>query len=120
MDASHFRDLACWQLANELRTAVYAATATSTVAPDRDFCDDIRRAARSAPAQIAEGFARGSRSEFARHVSVARAALFEVEHHLLHLLEVGALSPADWTRLADLTQRTQRACSAARSQVFQA
>jgi four helix bundle protein len=31
---------------------------------DRDFCDDLRRAVRSAPANIAEGFGRWHAREF--------------------------------------------------------
>jgi four helix bundle protein len=49
-------DLIAWQLSEELKDCVFAFTARSAVARHRDICDDIRRSARSAPANLSEGF----------------------------------------------------------------
>jgi hypothetical protein len=75
MGASHFSDLDCWRLADELKAAVYEIIATPQVMQDRDFCHDIRRSSRSAPANISEGFGRFTHREFALLVhcsSIAR------------------------------------------------
>jgi four helix bundle protein len=112
---AHFKDLACWRLASEVQAAVYAVITHHRVANDRDFCHDIRRSARSAPANIAEGFGRYTHREFAHFLSIARASLTETENHLHHLREQDLVSPDEWTRLTDLVQRAQRATSALRT-----
>ncbi len=52
------------------------------VKPDRDFCDQIRSAVASAPANIAEGFGRRSDTEFARFLDIARGSLNECRNHI--------------------------------------
>jgi len=55
-----FEDFDCWKLANELKLAVYELVQRAHVKPDREFCDQIRSAVASAPANIAEAFGRRS------------------------------------------------------------
>ena len=50
MGVRRFEELIAWQLAAELRDRVVALTATEGVARDFTFCDQIRRASGSAPA----------------------------------------------------------------------
>ena len=59
----------------------------------------IRRAAVSVPANIAEGQGRQSTKEFLNHLSIARGSLLELETHLLLSEQVGLL---DETRLNSL------------------
>src|SRR6266446_1847575 len=115
MGVSHFSDLACWSLANEVKAAVYEIIATPSVAQDRDFCNDIRRSSRSGPANISEGFGRFTHREFAHFLSIARASLVETENHLRHLRDIGKLPAEQWSRLTDLTQRAQKATSRLRT-----
>ena len=119
MGVSHFTDLECWKLANELKIEVYEIIARPDVAQDRDFCTDIKRSARSAPANIAEGFGRYTHREFAHYLSVAHGSLVETENHLRHLRDVGHLSLEEWTRLSVLDQRAQKATSALRTYLLQ-
>ena len=53
--------------------------------------DQIRRAVVSVPSNIAEGFGRGSDSEFNRFLSIARGSLFEVKTQLQLASELGFL-----------------------------
>lgn len=115
MDAAHVKDLACWQLANALKVAVYAVVATPDVERDRNFCYDFKHAARSAPASIAEGFGRTTHREFARFLAIARASLVEAEHHLQHLHDQNLVPFEEWIRMVDLAQRAQRATSMLRT-----
>ena len=77
-------DIDAWQLATELKEWVFRITQRPTVARHFSFCDDIRRSARSAPANIAEGFwrGRGKPRENARFVGYALGSLGETKNHL--------------------------------------
>jgi four helix bundle protein len=115
MGVAHFEELVCWQLANELKLAVYAIVDTPDVARDRDFCDDIRRSARSAPANISEGFGCFTHRGFARYLSIAYASLRETENHLLHLRELRLLPEEQWQRLSNLDKSAQKKTSRLRT-----
>jgi four helix bundle protein len=105
MIATHFKELECWQLAHELKVEVFAFTARMPAKADRDFCHDIRRSARSAPANISEGFGRDTHRDFANFLSIARASLMETENHLQDALECEYLTQAEYQRLILLTHR---------------
>ena len=77
-----FEDFDCWKLANELKLEIYELTERPQVKIDRTFCDQIRRAVASAPANIAEGFGRRSDTEFARFLDIARGSLNECRSHI--------------------------------------
>jgi four helix bundle protein len=108
MGVRHFRELECWQLANELKQEVYKLIATHPAKSDRDFCDDIRRSARSATANISEGFRRFGHLDFARFLSNALGSLAETENHLLDAVDSGYLSRDEGTRLTTLAERAQK------------
>jgi four helix bundle protein len=65
-----FRKLIVWQKAHELVISLYKATS------------QIRRAAVSVPANIAEGYARSSRKEFIQFLYISYASLAEVEYYI--------------------------------------
>jgi four helix bundle protein len=77
-----FEDFDCWKLANELKLLVYELVERPHVKSDRDFSEQIRSAAASAPANIAEGFGRRSDSEFAHFLDFARGSLNECRNHI--------------------------------------
>jgi len=77
-----FEELDCWKLATELKVAIYELLERPHVKIDRDFCDDARDAAKSAPANIAEGFGRHTDADFARFLDIARGSLNESRNHI--------------------------------------
>jgi four helix bundle protein len=77
-----FEDFDCWKLANELKIRVYELVERPHIASDQDFCEQIKSAVASAPANIAEGFGRRSDSEFARFLDFARGSLNECRNHI--------------------------------------
>jgi four helix bundle protein len=107
--ARHFRELACWQLAIELKRAIYRFADQPDVKRDFKFCDQIRDAAASAPRNIAEGFGRRSHADFARFLDVARGSLSETQNHLHDAVDRGYLDAAEWARLTALAARASSA-----------
>lgn len=75
-------DLKVWQLGMELAEAVYTLTAAFPREEAYGLTSQLRRAASSVPANIAEGNGRRSTREFARHVSIAIGSLCEAETFL--------------------------------------
>ena len=73
------RDLGAWQQAMSQVEAVYALT--STFPPEERFglSSQLRRAAVSAPGNIAEGFARNGSKELLRFLAIAGASLSELD-----------------------------------------
>jgi four helix bundle protein len=78
-----YRDLIVWQKAMDL--AQQALSFTHAVRHPRDFAlaDQIRRAAISVPANIAEGYGRRSAGDYRRFVSIANGSTRELETLLL-------------------------------------
>jgi four helix bundle protein len=77
-----FEDFDCWKLSTELKLAIYELSDRPHIKTDQDFCDQVRSAAASAPANIAEGFGRRSDTEFARFLDIARGSLNECRNHV--------------------------------------
>lgn len=65
----------------------------------------IRRAAASIPANIAEGQARETTGEYLNQLSVAKGSLCELETHLLLSERVGLLSPLQLQPLSEMCAR---------------
>jgi four helix bundle protein len=51
-----FEDFDCWKLSNELKINVYQLVERPHIKSDEGFCEQIKSAVASAPANIAEGF----------------------------------------------------------------
>jgi four helix bundle protein len=84
-----FEDLIAWQKARQLAAEVYRISAQGDFSRDFGLRDQIRRAAVSAMSNIAEGFDRGSRSEFHQYLVIAKASCAEVRSQLYVAQDVG-------------------------------
>ena len=109
MVARRFEDLIAWQLSHELQEEVFAFTATRPACLDRKFCDQIRDSARSAPRNIAEGFARYYPKEFIRFLRIAAGSLQETRNHLLDAHKRGYIAARELERLTRLALRAFKA-----------
>lgn len=89
MGVSRFEDLQAWQKAKQLCLGIYRATGEGMFARDFGLRDQIRRASVSVMSNIAEGFERNSRAEFARFISIARGSAGEVRSQLYLARELG-------------------------------
>ena len=99
----------CWQLASALKKEVYALTDRAGVKADFKFCQQVRDSARSAPSNIAEGFARFRPADFARFLEIARASLAETHNHLLDARDLTYLSDEDHAALSLMADRASGA-----------
>lgn len=83
----------------DLAEAVYRATQTWPREELYGLTNQVRRAAASVPANIAEGKGRYGAAEFLHHLSIARGSLHEMETHLLLGQRLGYVAPDSATRL---------------------
>jgi four helix bundle protein len=87
--ARSFRDLLVWQKAHEFVLAVYRFTESF---PDREkygLSHQMRRAAVSIPANIAEGFGKRSQAEKARFLNIAEGSVEECRYYLILAQDLG-------------------------------
>src|SRR5258708_23911346 len=87
--ARSFRDLRVWQKAHEFVLAVYRY---SDSFPEREkfgLAHQLRRAAVSIPANIAEGFGKRSAGEKARFLNIAEGSLEECRYYLILSEDMG-------------------------------
>lgn len=81
-----FEDLIIWQKAVDLASDIYSLTEEPAMRTDYGLKDQLRRAAVSISANIAEGFERRSRSEYLNFLNIAKGSSGEVRS----LLEIAA------------------------------
>jgi four helix bundle protein len=87
--ARSFRDLLVWRKAHEFTLAVYTFTAAFPKAETYGLALQMRRAAVSVPANIAEGFRRRGKPEKARFMNIAEGSLEESRYYLLLAQDLG-------------------------------
>ena len=84
-------DLLAWQQGITLVKTVYSCTASFPREEAFGLTSQMRRAAVSVPANLAEGAARNSPREFARFLAIARGSLSELETYIVIARELGYL-----------------------------
>ena len=108
MSVQHYRELKVWQAAMDLAEQCYRGTKTFPRDELFGMISQIRRAAASVPANIAEGQGRYHTKEFLHHLSIARGSLMELETHLLLSNQVGLLAKPDLDKLLALADQIGR------------
>ncbi len=78
-----FKDLKVWSKAHQLTLAIYRCTQKFPKEEMYGLSSQVRRAAASIGANIAEGCGRRSDPEMKRFVQIARGSASELEYHLL-------------------------------------
>ena len=89
-----FHNLLVWEKAHRLTLAIYSHLNSFPKEERYALADQIRRAAVSIPANIAEGCGRGSDADFARFLQIAMGSASELEYEILLARDLGIL-PAD-------------------------
>ena len=90
-----FQDLATWQEAHRLVLAAYELTKGFPSDERFGLTSQMRRAAVSVPANIAEGFKRRGIQDKLRFYNVAEGSLEEVKYYLILAQDLGYLASGD-------------------------
>jgi four helix bundle protein len=108
MGSKTYRDLELWQTAMDLVVECYQAARSFPQYETFGLCSQLRRAAVSVPANIAEGHGRQHRPEFIQHLHIALGSLAEVETHVEIAQRLGYFGPADAEKLIKRTNEVGR------------
>ena len=107
--ARSFRDLLVWRKAHEFVLAIYAFTFVFPKPETYGLASQMRRAAVSVPANIAEGFRRRGKPDKARFMNVAEGSLEECRYYLILTQDLGY---GDSSNLASAAEEVSRLLSA--------
>jgi len=111
MAIQSYRDLEVWRVAMDLAVATYEATKPFPREELFGLTSQMRRAAASVPANIAEGQGRQHTKEFINHLSVGRGSLMGLETHLLLAQRVRLISEEGIEPLLELSLRVSQMLS---------
>jgi four helix bundle protein len=102
-----FEDIHAWQKARELNKIIYDIT-SSNFKKDYLLRDQIRRASLSVMANIAEGFGRKSKKEFANFLNMAHGSAAEVQCHMYSALDLEYINQNDFEMIYDKIEEVSR------------
>ena len=103
-----FRRLKVWHLARELAVATDAITRHFPRADRGIVAGQLRRAALSVPANIAEGCGKSSRKDTVRFLQIALGSAKETENHLLIASDLHYLHPKECEEMLAKIHSIQR------------
>ena len=103
--AAHFTELVVWQLADQIRTAVYPLTQRPPFSSDRRLREQAEDAIESVCRNIAEGFGCDSDAEFLRFLVYSRRSLNELVDSLRAAETKGHIRSADVIEIQALSRR---------------
>jgi len=94
--AKMFEELQIWQKARELVKTIYKLTLSAPFKKDYSLSDQIRRSSVSVMSNIAEGFERGSNTEFIQFLYIAKGSAGEVRTQLYIAYDLGYIDEHDF------------------------
>jgi four helix bundle protein len=90
-----YQDLEVWKKAMELVTDIYKITQTFPKEELYGLTNQLRRASVSVPANIAEGWGRGTTKGYIQFLRIARGSLLEVETLMTISYNLGYVNAQD-------------------------
>jgi four helix bundle protein len=103
-----FKDLKVWAKAHQLTLAVYRRTRVFPKEEMYGLTSQLRRAAASIGANIAEGCGRRSDGEMKRFLQIARGSASELEYHFLLARDLQLLDNDEFRNLEGKVLEVQR------------
>jgi len=103
-----FKDLEVWKAARAFRHEMYKLAGKLPDSEKFGLASQIRRAAVSVTANIAEGFGRFGYQENAQFCRQARGSLYELRDHITTCLDEGHLTAEESARLEQIAHSVGR------------
>jgi len=103
--ASSFRDLIVWKKAHQFVLSVYKLTEGFPKQEMYGLTSQMRRAAVSIPANIAEGFRKRGKADKARSMNTAEGSLGESDYYLILAHDLGYGETDQLTAMLDEVSR---------------
>jgi four helix bundle protein len=100
-----FKDLEVWRAARAFRTEMYKLAGQLPDLEKFGLASQLRRAATSVTANIAEGFGRFGYQENVQLCRQARGSVYELRDHLTTCVDQGYLELTEAKRLDSMAQR---------------
>lgn len=91
-----FEDLQCWQASREVRIFISKLVKSYPKEERFSIVDNMKRAARSATQNIAEGFGRFHYKENLQFCRISRGSLFELTDDLITSIDEGFISKEEY------------------------
>lgn len=95
-----FRQLQVWEKSHQLTLNVYQSTSEFPNSELYGLTSQLRRAAVSIPANIAEGCGRETQADFKRFLNIAMGSASELEYHLILAHDLAYLKDRDYKHLS--------------------
>lgn len=96
----NFRELKVWEKGHRMTLGIYKATRKFPRDELYGLTSQIRRSCVSVPANIAQGYGRGSDPDLARFLQIAAGSASELEYHILLANELGLIENREYKGLA--------------------
>lgn len=93
-----FRKLIVWQRAHKLALLIYKVTEKFPKSEIYGLSSQLRRAAVSVAANIAEGYGYGRKGQTGRFLDIAQGSLSEVEYYLILSLDLNYITQEDYDK----------------------
>ncbi|PTX98554.1 four helix bundle protein [Opitutus sp. ER46] len=103
-----YRKLTIWKLSHTLALNVYSATKSFPKDELFGLTSQLRRAAMSIPANLAEGCGRNGDAELRRFAFIALGSASELDYEILLATDLGYLAKETGARLAEDTLQLRR------------
>jgi len=106
-----FTNLKVWRRAHDLALSVYRVTRPFPKEELYGLTSQVRRAAVSVPANIAEGCGTDGNADFGRFLQMSMRSASELQYHLLLARDLGYLDATIQVPLNDAVQEVKRMLS---------
>jgi len=112
------RDLTVWQKAMDLAVQTYRLTSKFPSNETYRLVSQATRAAASVPANIAEGYARATKRDYANFLAIAKGSLMETETFMMLAIRLGYLTNTEATGALGLITEVSKMLTVLRSRLL--